>query len=45
MKIIQIKKFKDLNLLVAEYEKQNSENPNHIPFNQELEKKKQDYEK
>ncbi len=42
MKIIQIKKFKDLNLLVAEYEKQNSENPNHVPFYEELEKKKQD---
>ena len=42
MKIIQIKKFKDLNLLVAEYQKQNSENPNHVPFYKELEKKKQD---
>ena len=42
---IDKKKFKDLNLLVAEYEKQNSENPNHVPFYEELEKKKQDYDK
>ncbi len=42
---IDKKKYKELNLLVAEYEKQNSENPNHISFDQELEKKKQEYEK
>ena len=42
---IDKKKYKELNLLVAELEKQNSENPNHIPFDQELEKKKQEYEK
>ena len=42
---IDKKKYKELNLLVAELEKQNSENPNHIPFDQEKKKKKQEYEK